>query len=623
MEGFMFSTPMIISPIDVEPRISDVDEMLENSVGRDLFDPIQEPYEGMEFDSEEAAKAFYNAYAAQMGFKARVSSFIRSKRDKTIISRQLVCSREGFRSAKDAKSEGRSKRPRMITRVGCRAMIMVKKQSSGKWVVSKCEKVHNHVLGTQGKVVMLDHDPYVHQEDEEVDNTVGNETDSLVAGHADEVVVIPPEVEPSIEPRKGMEFDSEQEVQIFYREYARRVGFRARVSSYYRSKRDNSIISRLIVCSKEGFRVKKDDSAEERLQRPRAVTRVGCKAMIMVKKRVSGKWIVSKIVKHHNHELTPKTASDDEHSDAEDEEMDEMERVLVSENGDAIVEPYEGMEFESEEAARIFYFAYSRRVGFNMRVSTYYRSKRDKSIISRLFVCSKEGFYLKKDSSSEGKIKRPREATRVGCKAMLMVKKNISGKWIVSKFEKDHNHPLGSLRKIRKLRKRKHLFGHLKSTTNQIELHHSCKESPTLRYNNLCREAMKYAEAGAASPDVYNVAMLALREAVKKVAAIKKNAGEVSKLGTVVSRVEDNNQDGQVEDVTRRSRMRTHSSSPQFNPSYDRPSRKLRMSMASKQLGDHASLNCPTNQHMSIVSGETSSTFSDEPINELIQQAIS
>nr|CAD1843876.1 unnamed protein product [Ananas comosus var. bracteatus] len=155
MERFMFSTPMIISPVDVEPQIGDVDELIETSVNRELFEPIVEPYEGMEFDSEEAAKEFYNAYATQMGFKARISSFIRSKRDKTIISRQLVCSREGFRSTKDASIEGRTKRPRMITRVGCRAMIMVKKQSSGKWIITKCEKIHNHVLGTQGKVEML------------------------------------------------------------------------------------------------------------------------------------------------------------------------------------------------------------------------------------------------------------------------------------------------------------------------------------------------------------------------------------------------------------------------------------------------------------------------------------
>ncbi|URD85388.1 FAR1 DNA-binding domain, partial [Musa troglodytarum] len=614
--------------VDVEPRIADVDEMIESSVGRELFEPILEPYEGMEFESEEAARAFYHTYASQMGFKARVSSFIRSKRDKTIISRQLVCSREGFRSTKDTNGEGRTRRPRIITRVGCRAMIMVKKQSSGKWVVTKCEKIHNHVLGTQGKVVMLDYDPYLHEDEEVIENPVGNETSMNSGAVGNEMVVLPPEGEPGLEPHEGMEFESEQEAQVFYKEYARRAGFRARISSYYRSKRDNSIISRLLVCSKEGFRAKKDENSEERLQRPRAVTRVGCKAMIMVKKRDSGKWTVSKLVKHHNHELSPRSASDDECSAEEDEELVEMERAFVLHEGDAITEPYEGMEFESEEDAKIFYIAYSRGIGFNMRVSTYYRSKRDKSIISRLFVCSKEGFYVKKDMGGESKIKRPREATRVGCKAMLMVKKNNSGKWVVSKFEKDHNHPLGSLSKIRKFRKQKLLSG--SPEKNQLELNHNGRESPSTRYNNLCREAMKYAEVGAASPDVYSVAMHALREAVKKVTAIKRKAGGVAVLGPVVGKcsIENRNkEDSQIETsalLNQQSRTRSHPSESRSKSSHDRPPRKMRICDSGKQPRDRIGRSCLSKQlqQIDIVPHESVNMLFDEPVNELIQKGI-
>nr|CAD1843913.1 unnamed protein product [Ananas comosus var. bracteatus] len=610
MERFMFSTPMIISPVDVEPQIGDVDELIETSVNRELFEPIVEPYEGMEFDSEEAVKEFYNAYATQMGFKARISSFIRSKRDKTIISRQLVCSREGFRSTKDASIEGRTKRPRMITRVGCRAMIMVKKQSSGKWIITKCEKIHNHVLGTQGKVEMLGYDPYSCEEERNGKDKLGG-----AVGNAQEMLSVLPEGEPGLEPHEGMEFESEQEAQLFYKEYARRVGFRARVSSYYRSKRDNSIISRLIVCSKEGFRAKKDENGEE-LQRPRAITRVGCKAMIMVKKRDSGKWVVSKLVKHHNHQLKLPASSDDDHSNAEDDDMIGIEKVLGAQDGTGFIEPYEGLEFESEEAAKIFYFAYSRRVGFNMRVSTYYRSKRDRSIISRLFVCSKEGFYTKKDAGSEGKIKRPREATRVGCKAMLMVKKTTSGKWFVSKFEKDHNHPLGSLRKARKLQK--HLSNDSKSAS-QIELHHSSQESLTSRYNKLCQEAMKYAEAGAASPDVYNVAMCALKEAVKKVTAIKKNNG-ASKLGLVSSGGNENIQQLEYSfPFSQRSRKRKTSPSSQSQLSRKKLPRKLRICNTCKNAAEHTSRNCPKKQ-LNIVSSGAVHAFSHEPSDELIQQ---
>lgn len=89
------------------------------------------------------------------------------------------------------------------------------------------------------------------------------------------------------------------------------------------------------------------------------------------------------------------------------------------------LEPYEGMEFESEQAARIFYNSYARRVGFGTRVSAYRRSRRDNTISSRQFVCSKEGFNPRPDE--QHKPRRQRIVSRVGCKAHLTVKK--TGFW--------------------------------------------------------------------------------------------------------------------------------------------------------------------------------------------------
>ncbi|KAL4313205.1 hypothetical protein GQ457_01G008270 [Hibiscus cannabinus] len=115
-------------------------------------DPNPEPFEGMEFDSEQSARVFYNSYARCIGFSTRVSVYQRSRRDGSIICRQIVCSREGFRRA---AGQNRSKRQRTVTRVGCRAQITVKKQSSGKWVVSKFVKDHNHELVPPDKVHCL------------------------------------------------------------------------------------------------------------------------------------------------------------------------------------------------------------------------------------------------------------------------------------------------------------------------------------------------------------------------------------------------------------------------------------------------------------------------------------
>ncbi|WVZ00187.1 protein FAR1-RELATED SEQUENCE 12 [Vigna radiata var. radiata] len=106
-----------------------------------------EPYVGQEFDSEAAAHAFYNAYATRVGFIIRVSKLSRSRRDGSAIGRALVCNREGYRMP-----DKREKivRQRAETRVGCRAMILVRKVSSGKWVVTKFIQEHTHPL-TPGK----------------------------------------------------------------------------------------------------------------------------------------------------------------------------------------------------------------------------------------------------------------------------------------------------------------------------------------------------------------------------------------------------------------------------------------------------------------------------------------
>lgn len=111
----------------------------------DLLD--LEPYDGMEFESEEAAKAFYNSYARRVGFSTRVSSSRRSRRDGAIIQRQFVCAKEGFRNLNEKRTKDREiKRPRTVTRVGCKASLSVKMQDSGKWVVSGFVREHNHEL---------------------------------------------------------------------------------------------------------------------------------------------------------------------------------------------------------------------------------------------------------------------------------------------------------------------------------------------------------------------------------------------------------------------------------------------------------------------------------------------
>lgn len=146
--------------------------------------------------------------------------------------------------------------------------------------------------------------------------------------------------------------------------------------------------------------------------------------------------------------------------------------IFVS-GGDTGLEPYEGMEFESEEAAKAFYNSYARRIGFSTRVSMSRRSRRDGAITQRSFVCAKEGFRADKEKSGcengGSRVKRPRVETRVGCKAMMVVKIQGSGKWVVSGFVKDHNHELVPPDKVHCLRSHRHVSGSAKSLIDTLQ----------------------------------------------------------------------------------------------------------------------------------------------------------
>ncbi|KAI4356278.1 hypothetical protein L6164_000311 [Bauhinia variegata] len=123
-------------------------DIIESSSGKALITgegaSSMEPYVGMEFESEESAKVFYDAYATRLGFIMRVDAFRRSMHDGKVVWRRLVCNKEGFRKLRSKRSENR--KPRAITREGCKAMIVVKKEKTGKWVVTRFVKEHNHPL---------------------------------------------------------------------------------------------------------------------------------------------------------------------------------------------------------------------------------------------------------------------------------------------------------------------------------------------------------------------------------------------------------------------------------------------------------------------------------------------
>lgn len=119
-----------------------VDSSAEGQVSTSEADRTQEPSEGMTFESEEAARAYYDEYAGMMGFITRVLSSRKSERDGSIISRGLGC--RGIPANQRPGSLANQKRDRRHD--GCTAMILVKREKLGTWVVRKFVRDHNHPL---------------------------------------------------------------------------------------------------------------------------------------------------------------------------------------------------------------------------------------------------------------------------------------------------------------------------------------------------------------------------------------------------------------------------------------------------------------------------------------------
>lgn len=141
MAGALIYGVNLLCGATVDMEVDDGNGRLETSAAGEQctcdVDTNQEPYVGMDFESEEAARAFYNMYAKREGFLTRVLSSRKSERDRSIISRGLGCRGGSVNRKKDRQREV------------CTAMILLKREKSGRWVVRKFVRDHNHPLVVQ------------------------------------------------------------------------------------------------------------------------------------------------------------------------------------------------------------------------------------------------------------------------------------------------------------------------------------------------------------------------------------------------------------------------------------------------------------------------------------------
>ena len=108
---------------------------------------------------------------------------------------------------------------------------------------------------------------------------------------------------------------------------------------------------------------------------------------------------------------------------------------------DVVLEPYFGMEFDSEDSAKAFYSEYARRSGFSSKAGLHGQFNADGTNMFREFVCSREGLKRKMTES---------------CEAMIRIEQKGQNKWVVTKFVKEHSHSMEVPVKVEKHRPQKH-----------------------------------------------------------------------------------------------------------------------------------------------------------------------
>ncbi|KAK3218336.1 hypothetical protein Dsin_012306 [Dipteronia sinensis] len=89
----------------------------------------------MVFESESAAKSFYDDDARRVGFQTWVLSSRKSDRDGSVISCGV-----GYRGGSENRSKGHER---------CSAMVLLKKEKLGTWVIRRFSRVFFDLLGFQ------------------------------------------------------------------------------------------------------------------------------------------------------------------------------------------------------------------------------------------------------------------------------------------------------------------------------------------------------------------------------------------------------------------------------------------------------------------------------------------
>ncbi|KAH9698523.1 protein FAR1-RELATED SEQUENCE [Citrus sinensis] len=117
-------------------------------------------------------------------------------------------------------------------------------------------------------------------------------------------ISIAPKVDLQASDVLGSHFDSVEDAQLWYKNYARMIGFGVRKDDMRRGKKSGRITIQCWVCHFEGVRDERQSQNCSRVREPRPITQTGCRASFRVNYDESvGKYIAKEFRPEHNHHL--------------------------------------------------------------------------------------------------------------------------------------------------------------------------------------------------------------------------------------------------------------------------------------------------------------------------------
>lgn len=103
----------------------------------------------MTFATEDEGFQYYNKYVLRKGFSVRREYVEWDGANEEIILRKLVCCRQCYRAEKHMKRkrDERKRRPRNLTRCGCKAkLVIARHEETGRWFVKDFIDEHTHTM---------------------------------------------------------------------------------------------------------------------------------------------------------------------------------------------------------------------------------------------------------------------------------------------------------------------------------------------------------------------------------------------------------------------------------------------------------------------------------------------